>query len=146
VEFDAFIQEVKSGKDKKGVKMLRRKGFTLIELVMVIVILGILAAVAIPKFFDLQATAKSCAENGILGGVRSALSTYYANQCATATCAYPASLDSASAGACTTSNACFTTVLAQGGVTADWTKATATTYTGPTGTTYTYQSGYGTFQ
>jgi MSHA pilin protein MshA len=126
--------------------MLRRKGFTLIELVMVIVILGILAAVAIPKFFDLQATAKLSAEKGVVGSVRSGISTYYANQCATATCAYPATLDSASTGACTTSNACFTTIISQGGVTADWTKATATTYTGPTGTTYTYTSGTGTFQ
>jgi len=113
---------------------------------MIIVILGILSAVAIPKFFDLQTSAKIAAEKGIVGGVRAGISTYYANQCTNATCAYPTTLDSAVVGACNTTNACFGTVLSQGGVTADWTKATATTYTGPTNTTYTYTSGTGTFQ
>ncbi len=56
--------------------MKTQKGFTLIELVMVIVILGILAAVAIPKFADLTSRAENSAENGIIGGLRSALSVY----------------------------------------------------------------------
>ncbi|MFH0738805.1 MAG: prepilin-type N-terminal cleavage/methylation domain-containing protein [Candidatus Omnitrophota bacterium] len=126
--------------------MSRARGFTLIELVMIIVILGILSAVAIPKFFDLQTSAKIAAEKGIVGGVRAGISTYYANQCTNATCAYPASLDSAAVGACNTTNACFSTVLSQGGVTDDWTKATGTTYKGPANTTYAYTSGTGTFQ
>ena len=65
----------------------KAKGFTLIELIMIIVILGILAAVAIPKYFDLQTQAKVSAEKGVVGGVRSGIATYYGNQCATATCA-----------------------------------------------------------
>lgn len=56
------------------------KGFTLIELVIIIVILGILATVAIPKYQDLTSEAKEAATRGSLGGLRSAITIYYANQ------------------------------------------------------------------
>ena len=58
-------------------KIRKSKGFTLIELMIVVAIIGILAAVAIPKFADLVTKSKEAAAKGNLGAVRSAVSIYY---------------------------------------------------------------------
>lgn len=50
----------------------KQKGFTLIELIIVIIILGILAVTAAPKFLDVQKDAQESAISGIAGAVRSA--------------------------------------------------------------------------
>lgn len=51
---------------------IKQSGFTLIELVVVITILGILAAFAIPRFASLESEARSAATQGLAGSVRSA--------------------------------------------------------------------------
>lgn len=51
-----------------------RQGFTLIEIVMVILLVGILSAVTIPQFIDLRTEAKDEASKGALGGLRSGIS------------------------------------------------------------------------
>ncbi|MEE3169008.1 MAG: type II secretion system protein [Pseudomonadota bacterium] len=50
----------------------KEKGFTLIELVMVIVILGILAAFALPRFADFGGDAEKAARAGVIGAMKSA--------------------------------------------------------------------------
>jgi prepilin-type N-terminal cleavage/methylation domain-containing protein len=57
-----------------------QKGFTLIEIIAVLVILGILAAVAVPKFVNLQADAKEKAIQGALAAGGSTVAMVFAQQ------------------------------------------------------------------
>jgi prepilin-type N-terminal cleavage/methylation domain-containing protein len=100
--------------------MNKQSGFTLIELVMVIVILGVLAAVAMPKFVDLKGDAQASALQGVVGAMNSAMSINYAARSA-----------NSSKGAAVADCTDIATIL-QGGIPTGYTVASATVTAGST--------------
>ena len=60
--------------------MRNNKGFTLIELIMVTIILGILAAVAIPRYMTTVTKAEEAAEDAVVNAIRAGLETYAVEQ------------------------------------------------------------------
>ena len=125
--------------------MVSRNGFTLIEFIMVMLIIGILSVIAIPVYVNLQNEAKQKSELATVGAVRSGLYNYYIqSQMIKRSPLYPALLDSAANGPVSNSNPFFTNVLSMSAL-RDWQK-TELAYAGPTSTVYTYNPSTGTFE
>ena len=127
-----------------------QNGFTLIELVMVIVILAILGAVAIPQFVNLQGEAQLANETAVAGGVRAGILTYFIDPARGNQQTYPLFLDPVALNTpCTAAVPCFALILTQGGITDQWQKLnTLTTYRSSVNGTnvWTYTPATGNFQ
>lgn len=99
------------------------KGFTLIELIIVIVILGIIAGVAVPKFIGLSSSARLSAARGVGGAISGTIQSAHADYLLNAT-AYDADAVLAAtsfAGGVTVTNAANTLTFVSGPDTFTWT-------------------------
>lgn len=74
--------------------MSKMKGFTIIELILVIVLIGIVATIAIPKYISIVDEANKAARDGMAGAAMSAVSLYFAEAISTGTATWPSQLTS----------------------------------------------------
>jgi prepilin-type N-terminal cleavage/methylation domain-containing protein len=128
---------------------MERRGFTLIELILIIAILGILAISALPRFLDLSESTEETHRDGVVGAVRAGMAIFHAHRLADEeTTVWPRRLDDQGDGACTE---CFSAVLESGVNDERWMRSddglkyTFTT-TGGKATNYAYDPSKGTFR
>jgi MSHA pilin protein MshB len=123
---------------------MHQKGFTMIELVLIITLLGVLAIAALPKFINLSQEANKVSRDGILSAVRAGIALHQANEGS-----YPETLDSVkSTTNCGPESLCFADITFIGVDDPSWHKVDANTYTHNDGSTtaiFKYDSAEGTF-
>jgi len=127
-------------------KINNEHGFTLIELVMVIAVIGILSASAIPIFQDLADDANKAARDGTIGAVRSGIVVVYSQAIADPAMAdtFVGALDAQANGPCVAG--CFTNVLSYPVTDSTWGKNNLVYTHIPTGTNVTYNPATGSFR
>jgi len=124
-----------------------RKGFTLVELVMVIVIIGLLAAVVVPKFGDMRSEATNAAETATVSAVRTGIKLVYMTNLAKGLDEYPSKLDDAANDVASETNPLFGNVLEEGITDSNWKKTGSRSYRYlPTGNRYRYDRTTGKFE
>ena len=107
-------------------------GFTMIELILVITVLGILAVMALPNFYDVSSAAKTSARDGIIGAVKGGINMFRSNALINGTTpTVPADLDALASypTSCSATTECFANVLQDPVTDERWVKSAAFTYT-----------------
>ncbi len=134
---------------------MNNKGFTLIELVLVVTILGVIAVLALPSFTNVATEAERSSRDAVEGAVQVGLQIYRSNDMMAngSTGTYPSKLDDQAAGTpCAPATPCFGGALMspvgdyRNG--RGWTKVNDITYSfndGSASYTYNYSSVNGTF-
>lgn len=121
-----------------------KNGFTLIEVVVIIVVVAIVGVFVAARYFNMGSRARIEAERGVVGNARTGIRGYVVESALTKRVpALPATLDGAADGPVSESNSFFTNVLRQTSLT-EWAKS-GQSYRGPTGNIYTYDPDTGSF-